>query len=107
MSIFGILEMVFQHYNINSAVNIAPKVKCYISKSKFAFSECNGGYLNAIVFWPLGPFTIRILFVFHFVLSRNTACYWLESLAGGLLVFCPFGSTHASVSILFYNGTNE
>ena len=42
--------MVFQHYNINCAVNIAPKVNCYISKSKLALSECNEGYLSAIAF---------------------------------------------------------
>ena len=36
-------EMVFQHYNINCGVNIARKVKCYISKSKLALSECNEG----------------------------------------------------------------
>ena len=29
-------------------INIALKFKCYISNSKLALSECNGGYLSAI-----------------------------------------------------------
>jgi hypothetical protein len=34
-------KIVVQRSNINSAVNIACKLKCYISKSKSFLSECN------------------------------------------------------------------
>jgi hypothetical protein len=36
--------------DINSAVNIACKFKCYISKSKLVLSECNDLYFVAIAF---------------------------------------------------------
>jgi hypothetical protein len=43
-------KTVVQRSNINSAVNIACKFKCNISKSKLVLSECNDLYFFAIAF---------------------------------------------------------
>jgi hypothetical protein len=48
MLIFCIFNV--QRSNINSAVNIACKFKCYTSKSKLVLSECYDLYFIAIAF---------------------------------------------------------
>ena len=48
--IFGLSKTVVQRSNISSAVNIASKFKCYISKSKLILSECNDLSFIAIAF---------------------------------------------------------
>ena len=48
MLILAFSKTVVQHSNFNSALNIACKVKCYISKSKLVLSECNDLYFIAI-----------------------------------------------------------
>ena len=51
MLIFGFFsKTVVQRSNINSAVKIACKFKCYISKSKLVLSECNALYFIVIAF---------------------------------------------------------
>jgi hypothetical protein len=49
MQIFDIFKnSTVQRSNINSAVNIACKFKCYIPKSKLVLFGCNDLYFNAI-----------------------------------------------------------
>jgi hypothetical protein len=50
MLILAFSKTVVQRSNINSAVNIACKFKCNISKSKSVLSECNDLYFIAIAF---------------------------------------------------------
>ena len=50
MLIFVIFKNSIQCSNMNSAVNIACKFKCYISKSTLVLSECNDLYFIAIAF---------------------------------------------------------
>ena len=46
-------QTVVQRSNINSAVNIVCKFKCYIWKSKLVLSECNDLYFIGIAFIAL------------------------------------------------------
>ena len=48
MQIFNIVKYAYSIKNIDSSVNVARTFKCYISKSKLAFSEYNKTYLSAI-----------------------------------------------------------
>ncbi len=57
--------MIAQHYNINSTVNVARKIKCYVSKSKLALSECNGTNLSAIAFVVFTPHEVKQSIVFR------------------------------------------
>ena len=61
--------MVAQRYNINTTVNIARKIKCYVSISKLALSECNGTYLSAIAFVVLMLHDVKQGIVFFGTLS--------------------------------------
>ena len=50
MLILTFLEMVVQLWNVNSSVNIAQKIKCYISKSKLILCKYNAFYFSEIAF---------------------------------------------------------
>jgi hypothetical protein len=60
MIIFGIFKTIVQRSNINSGVNIACKFKCYVSKSKLVFSECNDLYFIAITFIAFALHEIKV-----------------------------------------------
>ena len=53
-------KTIIQRSNINSAVNIVCKFKCYISKSKLVRSECNDLYFIAIIFIAFTLYEIKI-----------------------------------------------
>ena len=66
MQIFGISKTVVQRSNINSAVNIACKFKCYIYQNlSIVLSECNDLYFIAIAF---------IAFTFHEI--KECPVFW-------------------------------